>query len=97
MKGDEAIRAESNIFSASNGPYTNTQAKVDIGGPKSLIGGDSVAFSQHATNPYGQTSVERKFAYTYDPEVKAAVEKQEKQEEAFAVPSVRAINGKGKN
>jgi hypothetical protein len=39
----------------------------------------------------------RKFAYTYDPEVKAAVEKQEKQEEAFAVPSVRAINGKGKN
>jgi len=88
MTGDEAIRESSEIFSNSNGPW---------GTGKSEIGGDPIVFYQKQTNPYGQTSVERKFAYTYDPEVKAAVEKQEKQEEAFAVPSVRAINGKGKN
>ena len=88
MTGDEAIRESSEIFSGSNGAW---------GTGKSEIGGDPIVFYQKQTNPYGQTSVERKFAYTYDPEVKAAVEKQEKQEEAFAVPSVRAINGKGKN
>ena len=38
----------------------------------------SIQNIEKQTNPYGQTSVERKFAYTYDPEVKAAVEKQEK-------------------
>ena len=48
-------------------------------------------------NPFGQVAspVAGVFSYQYDPEVKAAVAKQEGQEEAFAVPSVRAINGKG--
>jgi len=83
---DEPIRESSEIFSSSNGAW---------GTGKSEIGGDPIVFSQKEINPYGQVSVERKFAYTYDPDVKAAVERQEKQEEAFAVPSVRAINGKG--
>jgi hypothetical protein len=35
----------------------------------------SVKSIEKEINPYGQVSVERKFAYTYDPDVKAAVEK----------------------
>ena len=48
-------------------------------------------------NPFGQVAspVAGVFSYQYDPEVKAAVAKQEVQEESFAVPSVRAVNGKG--
>ena len=48
-------------------------------------------------NPYGQVAspISGVFSYQYDPEVKAAVAKQEVQEESYAVPSVRAVNGKG--
>jgi hypothetical protein len=75
---DEAIRESSGVFSSSNGVW---------GTAKSEIGGDPIVFAQHQQptvlfqkeiNPFGQVSVERKFAYTYDPEVKAAVEAQEK-------------------
>ena len=57
----------------------------------------TTTLAQHERNPFGQVAspVAGVFSYQYDPEVKAAVAKQEGQEEAFAVPSVRAINGKG--
>ena len=69
---NEPIRESSGVFSSSNGDY----------GTKSRIGGDAIVFGQKpvvlfqkAINPFGQVSTERKFAYTYDPDVKAAVEK----------------------
>lgn len=56
-----------------------------------------VAPSLSQINPFGQAAspISGVFSYQYDPEVKAAVAKQEAQEEAFFVPSVKAVNGKG--
>ena len=46
-------------------------------------------------NEYGQVVDKTKFAYPYDPDVRDAVARQQSQEEAFSVPSVRGINGRG--
>ena len=53
-----------------------------------------VRFVQDEENPYGKTHVERMLneTYTYEPDLKAAIARQEAQEEAFKVPSIRAIN-----
>ena len=54
----------------------------------------SLAQRQEEENPYGKTHVERMLnsTYTYEPDLKAAIARQEAQEEAFKVPSIRAIN-----
>jgi hypothetical protein len=88
LADDDAIRESSEIFSSSNGAW---------GTGKSEIGGDSIVFSQlrKSPNEYGQVVDKTKFANPYDPDVRAAVARQQAQEEAFSVPSVRGINGRG--
>jgi hypothetical protein len=86
MVGDEAIRESSEIFSGSNGAW---------GTGKSEVGGDPIVFYQKSPNEYGQVVDKTKFANPYDPDVRAAVARQQAQEEAFSVPSVRGINGRG--
>ena len=87
LPDDEAIRESSGIFSGSTAWATG----------KSEVGGDPIVFSQRMKSPneYGQVVDKTKFAYPYDPDVREAVARQQAQEEAFAVPSVRAINGRG--
>merc|ERR1719389_351434 len=53
------------------------------------------ALYQKSPNEYGQVVDKTKFAYPYDPDVRDAVARQQAQEEAFSVPSVRGINGRG--
>ena len=87
LPDDEAIRESSEIFSSSTAWATG----------KSEVGGDPIVFSQRMKSPneYGQVVDKTKFAYPYDPDVREAVARQQAQEEAFSVPSVRAINGRG--
>merc|ERR1712032_1558078 len=87
LADDDAIRESSEIFSGSTAWATG----------KSEVGGDPIVFSQRMSrrNPFGQVVDKTKFANTYDPDVQAAVKKLEAQEEAFSVPSVRGINGRG--
>ena len=90
MADDDAVRESSEIFSSSNGAW---------GTGKSEIGGDAIVFSQmrqrKSPNEYGQVVDKTTFANSYNPEVREAVARQQAQEEAFAVPSVRGINGRG--
>jgi len=90
MADDDAVRESSEIFSNSNGAW---------GTGKSEIGGDAIVFSQmrqrKSPNEYGQVVDKTTFANSYNPEVREAVARQQAQEEAFAVPSVRGINGRG--
>jgi|TARA_B110000285_G_scaffold196154_1_gene226923 hypothetical protein len=51
--------------------------------------------NQKSPNEYGQVVDKTTFANSYNPEVREAVARQQAQEEAFAVPSVRGINGRG--